>query len=304
MIPGMDADNFNPRILYISKECYDSSNLLSSHFHSFYVIMYVYDIVGSGWYRIEKQKYPIERNTIIVCNPLVFHEKILNPGSEIHEYHIAFEGLNIAGQEDNGILVGSSYMLVDAGEIGRQIRHEFREALKEQEHALPGFDAVVKAIGMKIIALTLRLIQYNIAINRPVNTSSSIKPYLPDSRMFNPRPNKQVIVESVRKYLNENYNRKINIGSIAKSLHISHVYLSRIFRGELGESVVSYLAKLRLNMACELLESGKYTVKSAALSVGYEDPSYFSRHFKKYFGVPPAKFKRGDNGGVHFLSPG
>ncbi|NMB97488.1 MAG: helix-turn-helix transcriptional regulator [Clostridiaceae bacterium] len=78
---------------------------------------------------------------------------------------------------------------------------------------------------------------------------------------------------------------------ISRNMYLSPVYISKIFKEEIGESPINYLIKVRLSKALELLKEGNMTVKSVAKSVGYNDVYHFSKLFKKYYSVPPSKVK-------------
>jgi YesN/AraC family two-component response regulator len=99
---------------------------------------------------------------------------------------------------------------------------------------------------------------------------------------------KSGMVNSIITYFNEHYQDQISLGQIAKNMYLSAVYISKIFKEEFGDSPINYLIRVRLERARELLESGKYTVKSAARSVGYKDAYHFSRLYKKHMGCPPS----------------
>jgi YesN/AraC family two-component response regulator len=91
--------------------------------------------------------------------------------------------------------------------------------------------------------------------------------------------------------MKENYMRSISLDRISKDIYLSPVYLSKIFKEETGESPINYLIKIRLDKAKELLDEGGLSVKVVAKMVGYDDPYYFSKLFKKYHGCAPSKYK-------------
>ena len=59
----------------------------------------------------------------------------------------------------------------------------------------------------------------------------------------------------------------------------------------MGITISNYIAIIRIRKACELLEDKRLEIKTIALSVGYTDPLYFSRVFKKHMNVPPTHYK-------------
>lgn len=93
------------------------------------------------------------------------------------------------------------------------------------------------------------------------------------------------------KYIQNNYNRKIAIEDIAIYAKISPSHLYRIFVQEQGISPNKYLTEYRVNQACSLIRQGCYSMAEVASSVGFEDPLYFSRVFKKIKKVSPTQYQ-------------
>ena len=60
----------------------------------------------------------------------------------------------------------------------------------------------------------------------------------------------------------------------------------------MGDSPINYLIRIRLSKAKELLESSKLSVKEISEAVGYKDPYYFSKLYKKYYGKSPSKTRK------------
>lgn len=81
----------------------------------------------------------------------------------------------------------------------------------------------------------------------------------------------------------------------ARELSVNPSYLSHIFKKETGKSFIEFLTDVRLDKAMELLKdvphgtSVSLKIVDVSQSVGYADPYYFSRCFKKKFGVVPSK---------------
>ena len=74
-------------------------------------------------------------------------------------------------------------------------------------------------------------------------------------------------------------------------MYLSPVYISKIFKEETGESPIRYLIKIRLEKAI-LEKENCGSVRNVSLAVGYEDVYYFSKLFKKYYGIAPVYYKR------------
>ncbi len=93
-------------------------------------------------------------------------------------------------------------------------------------------------------------------------------------------------------YIQEHYMEpELRIPDICHYGHISEAGLYRCFIGLYGISPKQYILKLRLNAAIELLLQGTKSVQEIAASTGFQDAKYFSRIFKKQFGVPPSQYR-------------
>ena len=104
--------------------------------------------------------------------------------------------------------------------------------------------------------------------------------------------NIQEQVECVVAYFNENYNSKISIDDYAESLHISTNWFIHNFKQYAGMSPAQYILSLRMVNAQSLLERTTYNIKEISEIVGYENPLYFSRVFKKEIGKSPAQYRK------------
>ena len=68
-------------------------------------------------------------------------------------------------------------------------------------------------------------------------------------------------------------------------------YFSRVFKADMGTSFNSYLNEYRIEKSKTLLLEEGATVLSVSLEVGFDDPSYFSKVFKRVTGMSPGKFR-------------
>lgn len=104
--------------------------------------------------------------------------------------------------------------------------------------------------------------------------------------------NVQEQIERAVAYFNENYNTKISIDDYAESLHISTNWFIHNFKQYAGMSPAQYILSLRMVNAQSLLERTTYNIKEISEIVGYENPLYFSRVFKKEIGKSPAQYRK------------
>lgn len=94
-------------------------------------------------------------------------------------------------------------------------------------------------------------------------------------------------IEAAAAYFNENYIARINMDEYAESLHMSTAWFIRSFKQYVGLSPARYIQSLRIVNAQRLLERTKYSIGEVSEIVGYDNPLYFSRVFKKETGLSP-----------------
>src|SRR5688572_31508154 len=82
-------------------------------------------------------------------------------------------------------------------------------------------------------------------------------------------------------------DRDVPVSALAASVNLSPSRLAYLFRRETGLPPARYLHRLRMERARVLLERTFLTVKEVMAFVGVNDPSHFSRDFRRYHGLPP-----------------
>ncbi len=93
------------------------------------------------------------------------------------------------------------------------------------------------------------------------------------------------------RFIQHNFADSISVSDIASFVGISRSQLYRAFIEFFNISPNEYLQKYRLNEACSLLRDGSLSISAVASSVGYADPLYFSRVFKKRKGLTPSEYR-------------
>ena len=195
--------------------------------------------------------------------------------------------------KDKGILpmvrsIRKALELFDAGE-----KEEFRESIKEILN-LKGASRFEELLDDFHSTLKLKTM---IASNDPYLTTSSKdllsaglklfdKYHSAIKRIYSP------IVLSAIEYIDIEYRNEISLESISEKIGVSSQYLSRIFSSEVGCTYKEYLNNKRLEDAKELLVGTDKTISDIAYEVGYNDPNYFMKLFKKSIGITPKSYKK------------
>lgn len=97
-------------------------------------------------------------------------------------------------------------------------------------------------------------------------------------------------LDAVLEYIEEHYREHITVADLCRIFHYSRPSLFMHFKNELNQGITSYINDLRLEKSKALLE--EHSVKEVASLVGFEDANYFSRIFKKKYGVSPSAFSK------------
>lgn len=102
------------------------------------------------------------------------------------------------------------------------------------------------------------------------------------------------VIEEICEYVKVNYGEEISLIAFAQKYYMNHIYLSRLFKSETGENFSSFLTRIRMEKAKELLSSDSFLIKEIAEMAGYENPYYFTKAFKKYFACSPTLIEKLD----------
>lgn len=90
--------------------------------------------------------------------------------------------------------------------------------------------------------------------------------------------------------LHENFNNVPDIARLAALSHLSTSRFYELFREKYGQTPLAYRDALLFDRAKTLLRGGELTVSEIAALLGFADPAYFSRFFKKHAGISPSLF--------------
>ena len=98
-------------------------------------------------------------------------------------------------------------------------------------------------------------------------------------------------MEEAVAYFHEHFSQDLRVDAYARSLHISTAWFIHAFTRHTGQTPNQYLLSLRIASAQSLLEQTGDTVTEIAAIVGYDNPLYFSRLFKKQTGLSPRQYR-------------
>jgi len=92
-------------------------------------------------------------------------------------------------------------------------------------------------------------------------------------------------------FMKANVHKRLCVDEIAETFRYSPSHYSVLFKQKTGLSPIEYFIRIKIQRATELLTNSNLIVKEIAWELGYEDPFYFTRIFKKVTGKTPREFK-------------
>lgn len=99
-------------------------------------------------------------------------------------------------------------------------------------------------------------------------------------------------IDEATMYFNEHYNESICIDEYAKTHHMSTAWFIRSFKHYTGSTPMQYILSIRIYNAEALLANPQYNITEIAAIIGYDNPLYFSRIFKKMKGLSPSEYRK------------
>ncbi|MGO4371882.1 response regulator transcription factor [Paenibacillus sp. 2TAB19] len=144
--------------------------------------------------------------------------------------------------------------------------------------------------GNNPIAVWEQLEQYDTLQSLRVQVEIFLKSIADDFRKLSSTPSQ--IVYEAEKILQRDYAEGLTLQSVATAVHVTPVWLSKLFKKEKRQTFLEYLTDIRIEKAKEMLGDIKYKVYQISFQVGYKDPVHFSKLFKKQVGCTPKEYRR------------
>ena len=100
------------------------------------------------------------------------------------------------------------------------------------------------------------------------------------------------IAKKAMNLLKASYRRAFGVKELADEMSLSPNYLSSVFKKETGIGINQALVQIRMERATELLASTDMKIREIAIGIGIDDFNYFTRVFRKTYGVTPLEYRR------------
>ena len=232
---------------------------------------FMHILEGQVILRVNGKKYKGKKGDILHIPKATLHRDEFPSGSEFKVLHIQFEWKNVNANFPDDC----NRALLKLSESDKQTINETALSIfRTFQEDRPLAQEIIRAKF-----LTLLLCAASAILNKPI-----IKKNQQSEK-------RSALVEEAKGFIKDNINKPVTLKSIAKHLKLSEYYLSHLFSELTGFTLWSYITHLRMVKAGELLQDPTLRVSEAAYEVGYENPNYFTKAFKKHHGVSPSAFR-------------
>ncbi len=232
----------------------------------------VYIPAGRGSLEMDGQGYKIEAGSLFLLFPEVRHAYQPDPETGWTEFWVGFRGPQVDAFLANGI-ISPNKPLYQPGHQSKLISG-FLTIFEQVKLQSPLYQFRACAEVVRLLAETLSL-----------------------ERLSAQPTRSQKIVEQAKVFIEENISTAFDLERLAAEARLSVPSLNEVFKSYTGMTPYQYCIHTKINRAKEILASGETSVKSISLQLGFDDPYYFSRLFKKKTGVSPSQWI-GDGGQV------
>lgn len=271
MKPKSSYDRFdfiNPEErIYINRSVgYDG---ILPHNHGFIELVYIES--GKGLHTINHKTFSISTGDLFLLSPNDTHS--LQPLEDSKDQLYWINCLILPEFIDFDFnQFPSEYKYL--GVYGFEMRFIFNEMSKEFYSKEPEYLKKIKAYLTIIIVELIRILKNPEKYSRYTNIR------------------KHFLLQNALSFIHLNYKEDINLTTIISNLGISPSYLSKIFKENLGLSVISYINQYRMQESCRLLRDSSMTIGQVAIQSGFNDVKFFYTFFKRHLKLSPGKYRK------------
>jgi two-component system response regulator YesN len=100
------------------------------------------------------------------------------------------------------------------------------------------------------------------------------------------------VAGAIKRFIVEHCQEDISLETISRQVRLSPYYISKVFKEQTGVNYIDFLTECRVEKAKALMSDPNLSLKEIAIEVGYRDPNYFSKVFKKTCGISPTQYRK------------
>jgi AraC-like DNA-binding protein len=226
----------------------------------------VYCVAGAGWVRVDGQQHDLRSGQVLVLPSRQIYGCRSHSDDPWTIYRIHLDGRKVSSI--HRMLTGAEPCSIF--QIGRDLPtlaaiQTLYDAMRGDEsiHLLTAFLATAK--------LVWRLAMLS---QHPLNAL-----------------NKEPRIYATVGFMDQRLGKRTSVTELARIAHLSRSRYAQVFKSEMGYSVLEYFIRTKMYRGADLLENSDEQVKGIASTLGFKDALYFSRQFRRVYGVYPTIFR-------------
>lgn len=233
----------------------------------------VYIPSGRGTLEMNEQCYPVEAGSLFILFPDIRHAYHPDPATGWTEFWVGFSGPQVDALLASGI-ISPAKPLFRPGYQAKLVSG-FQTIFEQVKLQPPLYQFRVCAEVMRLLAETLSL-----------------------ERLSSQPTRSQEIVEQAKAFIEGHIGTVFDLERLGAEVRLSIPHLNEVFKSYTGMTPYQYCIHAKINRAKEILARGERSVKEISWQVGFDDPYYFSRLFKKKTGYSPSQWTSAEPGCV------
>ena len=236
---------------------------------------------GSVTLMIDSDLLMPQPGDIIFVNPYELHGTV-NVGTQQGKYHLLNLSLDFfTEQNPNGLdlrhlLLGKGICFHNHIRGNERLQHLLLQAVEELRTQPENYRMMVQCLMTEFFLLLLR---------EEVDGEKSAQEPSRDIRFF-------CQLEPALQMIRQNYSKRITLEEMAAACGMSKCHFCRIFVRCTNQTAMQYLTEYRLKIANHLLSHTRKTLSQVAVECGFSEQGYFSRCYKKMYGLPPNQHRK------------
>lgn len=246
--------------------------------HEAIEIKYFYE--GESTLLIGTKAVHARAGDVIVINPYEVHGTVDYGKEEKGKYHLIMVGLDLFGGKD-GTEINLRHLIFGKKTV---FKTQFKNNKKMQEIMTRVAEEANISDALSRLSIFGLLAQLFSILLRDGTEDQEVSQRVDMVRYY-------TIIEPAIRMIRDDYSKHFSIDELAYACNISKFHFCRIFKAVMGVGAIQYLNEYRLKIADALLTNTDRQIGEIAVLCGFEDQSYFSRIYKKYFGCTPKSSK-------------
>lgn len=228
----------------------------------------IYCVDGSGWFRLRNKKYKVQPNEFFILPRNTEHAYGSDDQNPWSIYWLHYGGTLLPDFNELPAVTAAYAPIQIRG------REEIVAAFNKMYHALSlGYSITNLMFANLCVPHFLSLFIYN-------------------TQHFYESPALQSnVIDSAIQHMNKNLNRNLSLPELSAAYNYSTSRFSSLFKDRTGFAPIDYFLHMKVQKATQLLDFTERPVKEIAAELGFDDPYYFSRLFKKIMGHSPSDFR-------------